>query len=103
MNHATHDPDTSARPERAMDNDNGSTPDEQCPDGTPWCRRHEDGICWSRSVLVGEETLLDISNGNPEGRLKLYGLSDLDTDGLGLEVALQVAAAITLLAEEVER
>lgn len=102
MNHATQDPDTTARPERAMDNDRG-TPAASCPDGTPWCRRHEDGICWSRSILVGDETLLDVSNGNPEGRLKLYGLSDLDTDGLDMEVARQVADAITSLAEEVSR
>ncbi len=72
-----------------------------CPDATPWCRRHDENVCWSRSILVGE-THLDIAMA-PDEPMTLYGLNDFEDASVDLDTARQIAAAITELLEEVGR
>jgi len=81
--------------------DNGETagkPSQPCPAGTPWCRRHDETVCWSRSILV-DETHIDIAKSSTD--LTLYGLGDF-RDAPNLDTARRIAEAITTLIDEVE-
>lgn len=68
---------------------------------TQWCVRHDEEVCWSRSILVGE-THIDVAMSPSQSGPRLYGLDDFQ-DAIDLDTARQVAAAITELLEEVSR
>jgi hypothetical protein len=84
-------------------------PSQPCPAGVNWCHRHETdaedpsdrGYCWSRTIDVAEAQLA-VSNGTHDGRIKLWGLGEFEDDAVHLDVANEVAAAITTLLREVE-
>jgi hypothetical protein len=74
---------------------------DACPAGTSWCVRHDEDVCWSRSILVGE-THIDVAMSPSRSGPALYGLDDFQ-DAIDLEAARQVLEAIAELLEEVGR
>ena len=102
MNNRTDDTCQAAGSERPILEGTDQTagkPSEPCPKGTPWCQRHDEDTCWSRSFLVGD-THLDVARGSTG--LALYGLDDFQ-NAPDLQTARQIADAILTLIAEVER
>lgn len=103
MRNATHDHDSTTRPERAIDS-TGAEAAAGCPLGTPWCRNHqegEDGWCTTRTVQI-HDAYIDITNGTSDGHVALYGLNSLPAGGVDLGTAKLIGDTITALLTDVE-